>query len=150
MAGIKMLHVPYRGALPALNDLIAGHVDMFFDTATTSVPLFRSDRLKILAVGSTKRIAALAEVPTMEEAGQHGFRSITWFALAAPPATPPPLIAKINRDTVAVLKDPKVSDRLRQFQLDPGATSSEETARFFAEELQLWGKVIKDANITVQ
>jgi tripartite-type tricarboxylate transporter receptor subunit TctC len=150
MAGIKMLHVPYRGALPALNDLIAGHVDMFFDTATTSVPLFRSGQLKILAVGSTKRIAALAEIPTMEEAGQHGFRSITWFALAAPPGTPAPLVAKINRDTVDVLKDPKVSDKLRHFQLDPGATSPEETGRFFADELQLWGKVIKDANIAVQ
>jgi len=150
MAGIKMLHVPYRGALPALTDLIAGHVDMFFDTATTSVPLFRGDQLKILAVGSTKRIAALAEIPTMEEAGQPGFRSITWFALAAPPGTPASLIAKINRDTIDILKDPKVSDRLRQLQLDSGATSPEETAQFFAEELKLWGKVIQDANITVQ
>lgn len=150
LAGIRMLHVPYRGALPALNDLVAGHVDMFFDTATTSVPLFRSGRLKILAVGSTQRIAALAEIPTMEEAGQHGFRSITWFALAAPPGMPAPLIAKINRDSVGVLKDPKVSERLRQFQLDPGATSPEQTARFFTQELQLWGKVIKDAHITIQ
>lgn len=86
----------------------------------------------------------------MEEAGQHGFRSITWFALAAPPGTPAPLIAKINRDSVGVLKDPKVSERLRQFQLDPGATSPEQTARFFTQELQLWGKVIKDAHITIQ
>jgi tripartite-type tricarboxylate transporter receptor subunit TctC len=106
--------------------------------------------LKILAVGSTKRIAALAEIPTMEEAGQHGFRSITWFALAAPPRMPAPLVAKINRDTVDVLKDPNVSYKLRQLQLDPGATSPEETSRFFAEELKLWGKVIKDANITVR
>ncbi len=150
MAGIKMLHVPYRGALPALNDLIAGHVDMFFDTATTSVPMFRGGQLKILAVGSTKRIAALAEIPTMEEAGLPGFRSITWFALAAPPGTPVPLIAKINRDTVEILKDPKVSDRLHQLQLDPGATSPEETAQFFSDELKLWGKVITEAHISVQ
>ena len=150
MAGIKMLHVPYRGALPALNDVIAGHVDMFFDTATTSVPMFRSGQIKIIAVGSEKRIPALAEVPTMAEAGLAGFRSITWFALAAPPGTPAALIAKINRDTVEVLKDPKVVERLHALQLDPGATSPQETAQFFADELKLWGKVITEAHISVQ
>jgi len=150
MAGIKMLHVPYRGALPALNDVIAGHVDMFFDTATTSVPMFRSGQIKIIAVGSLKRIPALAEVPTMAEAGLDGFRSITWFALAAPPGTPAALIAKINRDTIEVLKDPNVADRLHALQLDPGATSPQETAQFFADELKLWGKVIAEAHISVQ
>jgi tripartite-type tricarboxylate transporter receptor subunit TctC len=150
MAGIKMLHVPYRGALPALNDVIAGHVDMFFDSATTSVPMFRSGQIKIIAVGSLKRIPALAEVPTMTEAGLAGFRSITWFALAAPPGTPAALIAKINRDTVEVLKDPNVAERLHALQLDPGATSPEETAQFFADELKLWGKVIAEAHISVQ
>jgi tripartite-type tricarboxylate transporter receptor subunit TctC len=150
MAGIKMLHVPYRGALPALNDLIAGHVDIFFDSATTSVPQFRSGQLKILAVGSTRRIAALPEVPTMEEAGLPGFRSVTWFALAAPPGTPAALVARINRDTVEVLKDPKVVERLQQLQLDPGATTPEETKKFFADELALWGRVIATAHITVQ
>jgi tripartite-type tricarboxylate transporter receptor subunit TctC len=150
MAGIKMLHVPYRGALPALNDVIAGHVDIFFDTATTSVPMFRSGQIKIIAVGSTKRIPALAEVPTMAEAGLDGFRSITWFALAAPPGTPAALIAKINRDTIEVLKDPNVADRLHALQLDPGATSPQETAQFFADELKLWGKVIAEAHISVQ
>jgi len=150
MAGIKMLHVPYRGAFPALNDVIAGHVDMFFDTVTTSVPLFRGGEFKILAVGSAKRIPALAEVPTMEEAGLPGFRSITWFALAAPPNTSAPLVAKINRDTVEVLKDPQVSERLHQLQLDPGATTPEQTAQFFADELKLWGGVIAAAHISVQ
>lgn len=150
MGGIKMLHVPYRGALPALNDVIASHVDMFFDTATTSVPLFHGGRLRILAVGSTSRLAALPDTPTVQETGLPGFRSITWFALAAPPGTPAPLVTKINRDTVDILKDPAVSSKLRALQLEPGATSPEETARFFADELKLWGKVIKDANITVQ
>jgi tripartite-type tricarboxylate transporter receptor subunit TctC len=150
MAGIKMLHVPYRGALAALNDVIAGHVDMFFDTATTSVPMFRSGQLKILAVGSLKRIASLSEIPTMEEAGLHGSRSITWFALAAPPGTPARLIAKLNRDTIDVLESRPVVDRLHQLQLDPGATSPEETAKFFADELKLWGKVITEAHISIQ
>ena len=150
MAGIKMLHVPYRGALPALNDVIAGHVDMFFDTATTSVPMFASGQIKIIAVGSTKRIGALAAVPTMEESGLPGFRSITWFALAAPPGLPAPLVAQINHDTIEVLKDPQVSEKLHKLQLDPGATTPQETKKFFADELALWGKVIAQAHITVQ
>jgi len=150
LAGIKMLHVPYRGALPALNDVIAGHVDMFFDTAATSLPLFRGGQIKILAVGSSKRIAAMPEVPTLEESGLPGFRSITWFALVAPPDTPAALVAKINHDAVDILKDPEVSAKLRQIQLEPGATTPEDTARFFADELKLWGKVIAVAHIAVQ
>jgi tripartite-type tricarboxylate transporter receptor subunit TctC len=150
MAGIKMLHVPYRGALPALNDLIAGRVDMFFDTITTSLPMFRGGELKILAVGSIRRIGELPDIPTMEEAGLAGFRSITWFALAAPPDTPAPLVTKINRDTVEILKEPDVSAKLHNIQLEPGATTPQETAKFFTEEMKLWGKVIEDAHITVQ
>jgi tripartite-type tricarboxylate transporter receptor subunit TctC len=150
LTGVKMLHVPYRGALPALNDVIAGHVDMFFDTATTSVPLFRGGQIRILAVGSTSRIAALPEVPSVQETGFPGYRSITWFALVGPPGLSAPLVAKINQDTIQVLKDPSVSSKLRDLQLEPGATSPEETARFFADELKLWGKVITDAHITVQ
>ncbi len=150
MAGISMVHVPYRGAVPALNDLLAGRVDLFFDTATTSVPMHQAGRLRILAVGSPQRTAALPDVPTMEEAGLPGFRSITWFGLAAPPGTPAPLAARINRDAVSILKSPEVSGKLRALRLEPGATSPEETAAFFAEETKLWGKVIKQAHITVQ
>jgi tripartite-type tricarboxylate transporter receptor subunit TctC len=148
--GVKMLHVPYRGALPALNDVIAGHVDMFFDTATTSVPMYRAGKIGILAVGSTQRIEAMPEVPTVQETGFPGYRSITWFALAGPPGLPVPLVTKINQDTIQILKDPSVSAKLRDLQLEPGATSPEETARFFADELKLWGKVITDAHITVE
>jgi tripartite-type tricarboxylate transporter receptor subunit TctC len=150
MAGIKLIHLPYRGAVPALNDMVAGHVDLFFDTATTSEPLYRGGRLRILAVGSPQRTQALPEVPTMQEAGISGFRSVTWFGLVAPPGTPVPLVAKINRDTVDILKSRDVDAKLRDLRLDPGATSPEETKAFFAEETKLWGKVIADAHVTVE
>ena len=81
LAGIKMVHVPYRGALPALNDVIAGHIDMFFDTLTTSVPQWRAGKLRILAVASAERTKSVPELPTIAESGVPGFRSITWFAL---------------------------------------------------------------------
>ena len=87
-AGIKMVHVPYRGAQPALTDIVAGHVDMFFDTLATSVPLYRDGKVKILAVADLQRAGAMPEVPTFPEAGVPGFKSITWFGLVAPPATP--------------------------------------------------------------
>ena len=101
-----MVHVPYRGAQPALTDVMAGNVDLFFDTPTTSVPLYRNKMLKILAVADLKRTPALPEVPTFSEAGLPGFRSITWFALVAPPGTPAALAERINHDAVEVLRQP--------------------------------------------
>jgi tripartite-type tricarboxylate transporter receptor subunit TctC len=150
LAGIKMVHVPYRGAQPALTDVMAGNVDLFFDTPTTSVPLYRNQMIKILAVADLKRTAALPDVPTFSEAGLPGFRSITWFALVAPPATPSALAERINHDVVDVLDSPDVGDKLRALSLDPGATSRADTAKFFAEETALWSGVIKQANIEPQ
>ena len=150
LGGIKMVHVPYRGAQPALADVMAGNVDLFFDTPTTSVPLYRAGMIKILAVADAVRTPALPEVPTFGEAGLPGFRSITWFALVAPPATPAALAERINHDTVEVLDDPDVAKRLRQLSLEPGATTRADTAKFFAEETALWSKVIREAKIEPQ
>src|SRR6202790_3385620 len=147
LAGIKMVHVPYRGAQPALTDVMAGHVDLFFDTPTTSGPLYRSKMIKILAVADLARTAALPEVPTFSEAGLPAFRSITWFALVAPPNTPAEIAERINHDVVDVLVGKDVSDNLHDLSLDPGATTRSDTAKFFAEETALWSKVIKQANI---
>jgi tripartite-type tricarboxylate transporter receptor subunit TctC len=149
-AGIKMVHVPYRGAQPALTDIVAGHVDMFFDTLTTSVPLYRDNKVKLLGVADLKRAGIVPELPTISEAGLPGFRSITWFGLVAPPATPAALAEKINRDVVEILNKKEVGDMLQKFSLEPGATSPAETARFFAGETALWSKVIKEAGIEPQ
>jgi tripartite-type tricarboxylate transporter receptor subunit TctC len=149
-AGIKMVHVPYRGAQPALTDVVAGHVDMFFDTLATSVPLYRDNKVKLLGVADLKRAAAVPEIPTISEAGLPDFRSITWFGLVAPPATPAALAEKINRDVVEILESKEVAEMLRKMSLEAGATAPAETARFFAEETALWSKVIKEAGIEPQ
>ena len=94
LGGIKMVHVPYHGAQPALTDVMASNVDMFFDTLTTSVPLYRAGKLKLLGVASAERSKDVPEIPTIAESGLPGFRSITWFAIAAPPGTPAPLAGK--------------------------------------------------------
>src|SRR5262245_24023820 len=148
--GIRMVHVPYRGAQPALTDVVAGHVDMFFDTLATSVPLYRDNKVKLMGVADLKRAGVAPEVPTISEAGLPGFKSITWFGLVAPPAMPAVLGEKINRDVVEILNTKDVGDMLRKMSLETGATAPAETARFFAEETALWSKVIKEAGIEPQ
>ena len=150
LASIKMVHVPYRGAQPALTDVVAGHVDMFFDTLATSVPLYRDGKVKLLGVADLQRAGAAPDVPTFSEAGVPGFKSITWFGLVAPPGTPAALAERINRDAVEILKRPEVGDTLRKLSLEAGATSPADTTRFFADEAALWSKVIKEAGIQPQ
>jgi tripartite-type tricarboxylate transporter receptor subunit TctC len=147
LAGISMVHVPYRGALPALNDVIAGHIDMFFDTLTTSVPLWRAGKVRILAVASPERSPAVPALPTIAEAGVPGFRSITWFALVAPPGTPGAIVDKINRDVNAALH--ALADKLAAIRLEPMPGSATDAARFIADESSLWGKVISEAHVTL-
>jgi tripartite-type tricarboxylate transporter receptor subunit TctC len=150
MAGVQMQHIPYRGAVPALTDLMGNRIDMFFDTLTTSVPLHQEGKVRILAVAGTERTPALPDVPTAAEAGVPGFRSVTWFGLVAPPATPAAIVERINKDAAAVLKDKDVAERLRQIRLDVVPMSPAETKAFFAEETAIWGKVIRDAKIEAQ
>lgn len=148
--GIKMVHVPYRGAVPALNDVIAGHIDMFFDTLTTSVPMYRGGKVKILAVGSSERSPVVPEIPTFAESGLPGFRSVTWFAIVAPPATPGALVDRINGDVRTALKRPEVAASLAKLTLAPMIGSPADAARFFAEETALWGRVIAEAHVAVE
>jgi tripartite-type tricarboxylate transporter receptor subunit TctC len=150
LAGIQMVHVPYHGAEPALNDVMAGTVDMFFDTLTTSVPLYRAGKLKILGVASSERASAIPEVPTIAESGLPGFRSITWFAIAGPPGLPAALAEKINRDVVDILKEPEIADKLRALRLDPMGGTTADMAKFIADETKLWDRVITQAHIALQ
>jgi tripartite-type tricarboxylate transporter receptor subunit TctC len=150
LAGIEMVAIPYRGAQLALNDLIAGNVDMFFDTLATSVPLLRGGKLRILAVADLERAQSIPEVPTFSEAGLPGFRSITWFGLVAPPGTPPALAQRINTDAVDILRSPEAGESLQRLSLEVGATSLAETTKFFAGETALWSRVIEQTGITPQ
>jgi tripartite-type tricarboxylate transporter receptor subunit TctC len=150
LGNIKMVHVPYRGAVPALNDVIAGHIDMFFDTLTTSVPMYRAGKVRILAVGGAERSPAVAEVPTLAQSGLPEFRSVTWFAIVAPPTTPAALAEKINGDVVAGLRKPEIADSLARLTLEPMIGSPADAARFFAEETKLWSKVIAEAQIKIE
>jgi tripartite-type tricarboxylate transporter receptor subunit TctC len=150
LGGIQMVHVPYHGAQPALNDLIAGNVDIFFDTLATSIPLYRAGNLKMLGVASTERDSAIPDVSTIAEQGIPGFRSITWFAIAGPPGLPEALAEKINRDTDEILKKPEIVSKLRTLQLDPMGGTRADAVKFIADETHLWGKVISESHIVVE
>lgn len=149
LAGIKTTQVPYRGLSPAVNDLIAGHVDLMFDTPTTALPLHREGRVKIVATGTPERVSEFPEVPTVAET-LPGYRSVTWYAMTAPPGMPAALADRINRDVNEILARKEVAERVRGIQMSPVTWSRDAAAKFFGEETQLWGRVIKQANIAPQ
>jgi tripartite-type tricarboxylate transporter receptor subunit TctC len=149
MAGTEMVHVPYRGAVPALNAVIAGQIDFFFDTVTTSVPQHRAGNVRIIAVGGTERSSVVPEVPPVADT-LPGFRSVTWFAMAGPPGMPAELAARINRDVNESLTRPDMNERLQKLTLEPMPGTPADAAKFFVEETALWGRVIKEKNVTVQ
>ncbi|HUD87164.1 MAG TPA: tripartite tricarboxylate transporter substrate binding protein [Xanthobacteraceae bacterium] len=150
LGGIKMVHVPYHGAQPALTDVMAGNVDMFFDTLTTSVPLYKAGKLKLLGVASAERASSIPDIPTIAESGLPGFRSITWFAIAGPPGLPTALADKINRDVVAILQKPEITEKIRDLRLEPMGGTTADMANFVADETKLWDRVITEAHITLQ
>jgi tripartite-type tricarboxylate transporter receptor subunit TctC len=150
LAGIKTSQIPYRGLGQAINDIIAGHVDMMFDTPTTSLPLHRDGKVKIVAVGTSERVRELPDIPTIAEEGLRGYRAVTWYAMVAPPQTPAAVADKINNDLAEILGRPEVADKVRGIQMEPVTKTRAQAASFFAEEAQLWGKVIKAANIPLQ
>jgi tripartite-type tricarboxylate transporter receptor subunit TctC len=150
LAGIRFIYIPYKGLGPAMNDIVAGHVDMMFDTLTTSLPLHQQGRVRIIAVASPKRVASLPDIPTVAESGYPTYRSITWFGLVAPPNTPLALADRISKDVGEVIRSKLVIDRLGTMQMEPAGSTREQAAAFFAEEAQYWGRIIKDANIALQ
>lgn len=149
LGGIKTTLVPYRGLSPAVNDLIAGHVDLMFDTPTTALPLHRQGRVKMIATGTSERVAEFPDIPTIAET-LPGYRSVTWYAMTAPPGMAPALADRINRDVNEILGRKEVAARVRGIQMSPVTWPRAAAAKFFGEEAQLWGRVIKQANIKPQ
>jgi tripartite-type tricarboxylate transporter receptor subunit TctC len=149
LAGIEMTTVPYKGLAPALNDIFGGHVDMIFDTGTTSLPMHVGKRLNIIATGSAERWPSLPEVPTIAES-LPGFRAVTWYAIVAPPGTPAEIADQISRDVAAVVKDPETVDSIKsKLQMDPIGSTNIEAAKLFEDDTKLWSKVIEQAKISI-
>jgi tripartite-type tricarboxylate transporter receptor subunit TctC len=149
MTDTRMVHVPYRGENLVLNDMIGGHVDVFFGNIAAGGPPFRDGRVKILALADTHRSPMLPEIPTTAEVGLPGLVSTGWFALAAPPKTPPPLASEIAKAAVESIKMPDVQAKFRAASVEPVGNSPAEMAAFVAEESRRWSDIIKKNNIVV-
>ena len=147
--GVPATHVPYKGTPPALNDLIGGRVQAMFDGVVTSLPQIKAGKVKPLAVASSTRSPLLPDVPTMTEAGVAGFESVGLAAVLAPAGTPPAIVDKLHREIAAVLKMPDVKSQLESMGLEVVANSPAEFAAYIDGESRKWGKLIKDAKITV-
>jgi tripartite-type tricarboxylate transporter receptor subunit TctC len=143
----KLVHVPYKGTAPALNDLIAGHVDLMFTELATSIELDRAGKARILAVTTKQRVPAVPNIPTLEESGVLGCDSDTWNALTAPPKTPAGVIAKLNDAVNKAMKDPELLERYKMLSLSPGGGTPAEMGAFLKAETQRWGEVIRTAGI---
>jgi tripartite-type tricarboxylate transporter receptor subunit TctC len=149
VTGTKLVHVPYRGTAQAINDLVAGHVDMLFFQLDSVREQYRANKVKMLAVTTPTRIASVSEVPTMAEAGLKDFRSDTWNALAAPPKTPAALVAKLNQGINAALAEPETAQHLRGMNMTPVGGTPEAARAFIRQETARWGEVIRAAKISV-
>ena len=146
MAKVKLQHVPYRGSAPALNDLVAGSVDIMFDNLGVSLALVKGGKLKLLAVATPKRMTSLPDVPTIAET-LPGFESAAWFAVVAPPKTPQAIVDKINADMNEALRQPDIVARLTQLSAEPIGGTPQATAAYMREEVERWHNVIKAAGV---
>jgi tripartite-type tricarboxylate transporter receptor subunit TctC len=150
MAGIKLVHIPYKGGAPATIDLLSGQLQFMFATTSTSLQHIRSGKLRALAVTTAKRSSLVPELPTMIEAGLPGFEVNNWYGLVAPAKVPVDIIATLNRQVRVALESPEVKDSMIKQGLDPAGGTPEEFGAYIKSELAKWSKVVRAAGATAQ
>ena len=150
MAKIDMVHVPYKGAAPALNDLLGNQISVMFDSIPGVLSHIKAGKLRALGVTSLTRSTALPNVPTISESGLKGFEALAWFGMYAPPQMSPDLLNKISGDVLAVLQSPQVKNQFSEQGADAGNMTQAEYAKYVDAEITKWAKVISDANIKAE
>jgi tripartite-type tricarboxylate transporter receptor subunit TctC len=143
MAKIDIVHVPYRGAGPAMNDLIGGHVQMFFDLTPVVLPQINAGKVRALGAAGGKRASKLPDLPTIAEQGLPGFEVFSWYGLVAPAKTPEPVLDKLRDEVAKVLKAPDMIARLHELGLEPGTAFGKDFSTFMAAETRKWAEVIR-------
>jgi tripartite-type tricarboxylate transporter receptor subunit TctC len=149
-AGIDVVHVPFKGAGPAVIDVAGGHSQSIIATITTLIPHHKTSKLRLLGVSGTKRSAIMPELPTIEEQGVKGYEAGNWIGLVAPAGTPPAVIEKLNKEIAAIQKLPDVQKRMTDNGADLVTMTSAEFGKYMESELGKWGKVVKQAGIKPQ
>jgi tripartite-type tricarboxylate transporter receptor subunit TctC len=149
MAGIDLVHVPYKGTGQALGDLLAGQVVMMFDQPVSTLPLVKTGKLRVLAITSAKRFPTLPELPTVAESGVPGFEAISWAGVCTSPGTPKDIINRLQSEVAKVLKVPDIKDRLLRDGIEPVGSTPEQFQAHIEREKVKWGKVVKDSGARV-
>jgi tripartite-type tricarboxylate transporter receptor subunit TctC len=150
MAGVKMVHVPYKGATPAIADIIAGHIEVYFGAMVSTIPHARSGRLRALGVTSLKRVAAAKDVPTLDEQGLKGFETGSWFGMAVPTGTPAAIIAKLHAESTKALQAPDLRDRMVAEGAEFVGDTPEQYTAYIKTELVKWGQAVKASGAKVE
>jgi tripartite-type tricarboxylate transporter receptor subunit TctC len=150
MAGVKLLPIHYRGAAPALTDVMAGHVDLMSVSVSLALPPHRAGKIKIFGIGSTKRLGPAADIPTVAENGLPGYEAVTWFGLFATAGTPREIVMKLNAEVAKILADPAFREKFLAPQMfEPMASSPEEFADYIKAQTQKWAKVIHEQKLSI-
>ena len=149
-AGIDITHIPYKGSGPAIQDVMAGQVDMMFDTTVVAGPHIESGRLRPLAVTSAKRLPSMPNVPTVAESGVPGYEVISWQAIFAPAGTPRPIVDRLHAEIGKILREPEFQERLGKLGMQGADMTTEQIAAFQKAEVAKWAQVIKAANIKLE
>jgi tripartite-type tricarboxylate transporter receptor subunit TctC len=147
LAGIKVVHVPYKGPIEALTDVVAGRLDFMFPNLPVALPFVNSGKLRMLAVTSAKRHSSIPAVPTVSEAGLPGYEAIAWFGMVAPSGTPKPIIVTLSRLLGKILNSAEVKQQLYNAGIDVAPTTPEQFEAFLAGETAKWAKIIKAAGL---
>jgi len=151
LAGVKLVPVHYRGAAPALSDVIAGHVNLMSVSVSLALPPFRTGQIKIFGIGSAKRLPLAPDIPTVAENGLPGYEATTWFGLFATAGTPPAIVTKINAEVAEILADPQFREKFLAPQMfEPMASSPEEFADYIKAERRKWAKVIREQKLSIE
>jgi tripartite-type tricarboxylate transporter receptor subunit TctC len=145
LTGISVNHVPYRGGGPALQDVVAGHVPIYFGDVSTVLPLARAGKVRALAVTISQRLKAWPEMPTMHEAGIKDYNASAWQAFVAPANTPVAIVSRLNRELMDIVNSPETQERFIGLGLRPLTSTPEELGAFMKSELVRWGKVVEAA-----
>ena len=150
MTGAKMVHVPYKSSAPSLNDVVAGQIEVLFNNAIATVPFIKSGRLRALAVTSLKRMEALPELPTLDEAGVKGYDNSSWSAIGAPAGTPKEIIARLNGELNQILKLPDIREKSIASGAEIIGGTPEQFAEYLKSEIAKFARVVKEAKITAE
>jgi tripartite-type tricarboxylate transporter receptor subunit TctC len=150
MAGVDLLHVPFKGGGPALIDVLGGHSKAVFATTITALPHVRANKLRALGVGSRARSPVLADVPTIAEAGVPGYEAVNWIGIAAPAGTPPEIVTRLHAEIAAAVDSPEVQKQFASEGVEPMRMSPAEFGAFMVQEMGKWERVVKEGGIKAE